>query len=152
MSINFARSRDPAFYLIAVRILLNQSIRVFFSNDFFFFLLLSSFFFFFSFPPFSPPDGTTRPACGCRSIDLVEACCKRSQRRARRRTSTREFFFSLFFSLSLSLVLSTQKMKNHIFFVTSEKKNVVLTSSAFRRSATMIVVFREETQPFSRWP
>ena len=42
MSINFARSRDPAFYLIAVRILLNQSIRVFFSNDFFFFFLLSS--------------------------------------------------------------------------------------------------------------
>ena len=150
VSINFARSRDPAFYLIAVRILLNQSIRVFFSNDFFFFFLLSS--------SSSSLFRRFRPPTGQRDLRVVVVRSISSKRVVNGGNDVHDdervrvqAFFSSSLSFFLSLVLSTQKMKNHIFCC-QRKEKCSTDISAFRRSATMIVVFREETQPFSRWP
>ena len=149
MSINFARSRDPAFYLIAVRILLNQSIIVYFfrttsSSSFFFFLLSSSSSLF---RRFRPPTGQRDlRVVVVRSISSKRVVNGRNDVHDDERVRVSFFFLSFFLSLSLSLVLSTQKMeeeeqegkkerkkKKHktTFFVVSEKKNVVLTSAPF---------------------
>ena len=142
VSINFARSRDPAFYLIAVRILLNQSIIVYFfrttsSSSFFFFLLSSSSLF-----------RRFRPPTGQRDLRVVVVRSVSSKRVVNgrndvhtRRTSTRIgfFFFSSFFSRRRrrGKKRETKKKRNtkpHFLLLLAKRKKCSTDIGAFRHN------------------